>query len=69
MKFANQTMRRTDQTLTKAADVISPSLWLSYNSKLNVKSPTVKISKDRRVLLNLFGILYSKQLNRKSVKG
>ena len=69
MKFANQTTRRTDKTLTKDSGVISPSLWLPSNSEPNVKSPTIKVSKGKKVPLNLFGVLHSKQLNRKSVKG
>ena len=69
MKFVDQITKRADQTPTKNGGVISPSLWLPSNSKLNIKSPTVKVSEGRRVPLDLFGILHSKQLNRKSVKG
>ena len=69
MKFANQTVRRVDQTPTKKGGVINPSLWLPSNLQLNVKSVNVKVSQGRRVPLDLFDVLHIKQLNRKSVKG
>ena len=68
MKFADQTMRRVNQIPTKGGDIISSSLWLLSNSKLSIKSPTIKMSKDRKVLLDRFRVLHSKQLNCKSVK-
>ena len=68
MKFAHQTIRHADPIATKAGGIISLFLWLLSTSKLNVKRPTVKMLEGRRVLFNLFCILYSKQLNRKSVR-
>ena len=68
MKFADQTIRRTNQNATQVDDVVGPSLWLPSNSELNIKSPPVKVLEDRRVSLNLFSVLLSKQLNHKGVK-
>ena len=68
MKFADQTMRYADQTLTKAGGIISPFLWLPFNLELNVKSLIVKVSEGRKVSLDLFDVLHSEQLNYKSVK-
>ena len=68
MKFANQTIRRADQTPTKDSGVISLSLLLLSNSELNVKSLINKILECRKVYLYLLGVLYSEQLNRKNVR-
>ena len=68
MKFANQTTRRANQTPTEDSGIISPFLWLPSNLELNIQSPIVKVSDSRRVFLDLFGILHSEQLNRKSVR-
>ena len=69
MKFVDQTTKRIDEIPTKANGVISPSLLLPFNLEVNVKSQTVKVSENRRVIFDLLGILHSEQLNRKSVRG
>ena len=59
MKFVDQTIKRVNQNLTKAGGLISLFLWLLSNLELNVKNQTIKMSVNRSVFLDMFGVLHS----------